>query len=202
MKRIRSVAIICAAMFVLGCDVNDRRERDSTAAVGTAGNEDKAFVEHMLTAGMAEVELGTLAKSKAVNPEVKEFAEMMVRDHSKAGAELKQIATGGAIDFPAQLDERHRDLVQKMSDASGADFDRQYMDVMVDSHEDVIDRLQTRASEDRFGDDKGTVRPEGSDNRVEADINQWAANTLVTARHHLEEAKRIDASLGNRMTRK
>ena len=74
------------------------------------------------------------------------------------------------------------------------------MRAMVDGHEDVLDRLQTRASEDRFGDDKGTVSPERSDNPVEASINQWAAAALPTVRHHLDEAKRIHDGLGRTLT--
>jgi hypothetical protein len=64
----------------------------------------------------------------------------------------------------------------------------------------VVDRLQTRASEDRFGDDKGEVKPERSDNPVEAALNQWAARALPTVRHHLDEAKRIHDGLGWTLT--
>lgn len=87
-----------------------------------------------------------------------------------------------------------------MSNLRGAEFDREYMSAMVDGHEDVLDRLQTRASEDRFGDDKGTVSPERSDNPVEASINQWAAAALPTVRRHLDEAKRIHGGLARPLT--
>lgn len=155
-----------------------------------------------VVSGTAEVELGRLALERASNADVKEFAAMMVRDHSKSLAALKQVASQHAIPAPAALDDKHREIRDKLAGLSGAEFDREYMSVMVDAHETTVDRLQTRASEDRFGDDKGTVRPEGSDNPVEASINQWAANTLPTTRHHLEEAKRIHDSLGNRLTRR
>ena len=87
-----------------------------------------------------------------------------------------------------------------MSNLRGAEFDREYMSAMVDGHEDVLERLQTRASEDRFGDDKGTVSPERSDNPVEASINQWAAAALPTVRRHLDEAKRIHGGLARPLT--
>ena len=48
--------------------------------------------------------------------------------------------------------------------------------------------------------DKGAVRPEDSDNPVEAALNKWAADTLPTARHHLDEARRIKDAIGNRLT--
>ena len=76
------------------------------------------------------------------------------------------------------------------------------MSAMVDGHEDVVDRLQTRASEDRFGDDKGTVTAERSDNPVEASINQWAAAALPDVRHHLDEAKRVHDGLARTLTQR
>ncbi len=48
--------------------------------------------------------------------------------------------------------------------------------------------LQTRANEDRVGDNKGTVTPEQSGDPMAGDINQWAAGKLPTTRHHLDEA--------------
>ena len=62
--------------------------------------------------------------------------------------------------------------------------------------------MQTRASEDRLGDDKGTVKPERSDNPVEAALNQWAAKVLPTTRHHLDEAKRINDGLARTLTQR
>jgi putative membrane protein len=107
-----------------------------------------------------------------------------------------------AIPTPAGLDQQHRDLQTRLSSLKGAEFDREYMNAMVEGHEDVLDRLQTRASEDRVGDDKGTVTPERSDNPVEAAINEWAANALPTVRHHLDEARNIREGLGRTLTQR
>lgn len=204
MKRIDLVTVALATAVTLGCDRGARNEArmdaDQPDTVGTAGmasGADKAFVEDLGNAGMAEVQLGTLAKDRAASPEVKQFAEMMVRDHSASGEELKQIASRHAVAMPAQLDEKHRETMDRLSGIRGQDFDRAYMRIMVDSHEEVIDRLQTRANEDRFGDNKGAVQPERADNPVEASLNEWAAKKLPTTRHHLDEAKRIHRTLEN-----
>ena len=50
---------------------------------------DKKFVMDAAVGGMAEVELGKLAAEKATNPEVKQFGQRMVDDHTKANDELK-----------------------------------------------------------------------------------------------------------------
>jgi putative membrane protein len=63
------------------------------------------FAEHAAMAGNAEVELGQLATQRAQNAQVKDFAQMMVRDHSKSGAELKQTLSAQRA---AQRPERRR----------------------------------------------------------------------------------------------
>src|SRR5688572_9951692 len=108
MKRIGLLTVAFAAAVTLGCN-NPRSEFDSVGTSGEASVSagDRDFVGDLTVAGMAEVELGTLAKERATDSEVKQFADMMVRDHSKAGEELKQAASRHAIPIPAGLDDKH-----------------------------------------------------------------------------------------------
>jgi putative membrane protein len=202
MERIARFAVIGATALLVACNSNRNEARDE-GAVGTAGVSagDQNFVNESLSAGMAEVELGRMAQQRATHPEVKQFAEMMVRDHTQAGDTVRQIAQQHSIQVRAELSEQHRDLMDRLSNLKGADFDREYIDAMIDGHENMVDHLQTRASEDRFGENKGTVQPEGSDNPVEASLNQWAANALPTTRRHLEEARRVRDLLNSANTR-
>jgi putative membrane protein len=205
MKKIGVLPLVFAAALSFACNT-DKPRTSEDATVGTTGTTisagDRDFVEDLTIAGKTEVELGNIAKERAASSEVKQFGEMMVRDHSKAGEALKQVAMQYAIPQPAGLDKPHTDLKNKLSGLTGAEFDREYMRAMVEGHENVVDRLQTRASEDRIGENKGQVKPESSDNPVEAALNQWAANALPTTRHHLDEAKRINERLGRTLTQR
>src|SRR6188472_3738223 len=111
MKRMGILPLVCAAALVVGCNTNKTADnRDEPAAVGTAGEADrtavhdseKDFVRKHLADGEAEIELGRMAAQKASNPEVKRFAQMMVDDHTKAGAELKQVAAKYNVDTTVQ----------------------------------------------------------------------------------------------------
>jgi putative membrane protein len=205
MKRIALLPVAFTAVLSLACNTDNRNTSDESA-VGTTGDAvsagDRAFVDDLTIVNMAEVELGRMAMERGSSAEVKRFGDMMAKDHSKAGDELKQIAMQHAIPMPAGLDQQHQDLKMTLSNLRGAEFDREYMNAMVEGHEDVVDRLQARASEDRVGDDKGTVTPERSDNPVEASINQWAAAALPTTRHHLDEARRIRDGLARTLTQR
>jgi putative membrane protein len=179
---------LLTAVPLVACAADDNRAqdtRDNPAAVGTAGTDapDADFVEEQLADGNAEIELGRLAQQKASNPQVREFGEMMVRDHTQAGEELKQIATKHNIQLPADHDE-HNDLRERLTKASAAEFDREYIDAMVNDHEKAVNDVEDKA--------------EGSNN---AEVKQWAAKTLPTLKQHLERAKQLQQTLNQNQNR-
>jgi putative membrane protein len=118
-----------------------RREAPYVAQVGT-----QSFVSDLIMAGMAEVQLGKIAAEQAANADIKAFGRMMVADHTKSGTELTQIASRLGVQPPTQLDEKHRELVMRLSALRGAEFDRAYMTAMVEGHEKVAGILRSRAS--------------------------------------------------------
>ena len=217
------LALAFAGALMAGCNGN----RTSNNTIATNGNEasttgtagsgvstnDKNWVNDQLSDGMAEVELAKLAKDHASDADVKTFAQMMIDDHTKAGDQLKQIATQYAIpQDDARIDDKHKDLMDKLSKLNGRDFDKEYMSAMVDDHQDAVQDLRSRADENRSLSDRVTgknpenpaaVTPEKADNHIDAAINQWAANNLPTIEHHLDRAKEIKDGLdnGNRTTR-
>ena len=116
-----------------------RAERSSSDRSDT-----REFINTMAIAGMAEVQLGKLAAERAQDPDVKAFAQMMVRDHTEANDELKQASPAG-VQLPTQLDEKHRELADRLTKLQGEEFDREYMKAMVEGHEEVADQLLRHA---------------------------------------------------------
>ena len=220
MKRMALLSVAFAAMVTVGCrgDRPYQNAENPNEAIGTSGKiadktkpADKAkpadrgtqeFVEQMMIDGMAEVQLGKLASSHAQNPAVKQFAQTMVRDHSKAGNELKQIAAHNHMDVkaPAQLDEKHQKLMDKLSKLNGAEFDREYMDAMVDGHRDVLNDMQSRVDEKPYGPQEGEVQPEKSVIPATYSVNAWAAKTLPIVREHLDRAREVRDKVNQRAT--
>ena len=231
MRRFGLLPLALAAVVAVGCNGNRRDSTATTtsdpAAVGTAGEADRAkpgmgdkdFVNDLAIAGMAEVELGRMATEKGANPEVKKFGQTMVDDHTAAGDKLKAIATQHKIEWPATLDDKHRDLRDKLAKLTGAEFDREYMSAMVDGHEAVVDKLESRIDKttlakwktettDQVAGKKAKVEgkavsvlPEQSDNQVTMAINQWAADAFPTVQAHLTSAKSLkNATDKRRMT--
>jgi predicted outer membrane protein len=218
MKRIAILAVAAVTTFGIGCNTDRRANTADNPAVGTSGRTDvsrgdRDFVSDLTIAGMAEIELGRMAAERAANADVKQFAQMMVDDHTAAGNKLKPIATAHSIPMPADLDDKHRDLRERLSKLQGAEFDREYMKAMVSGHEDVVDKLESRIDKERLADYKSkyenrdtgrkteekikvdAVVPEKSDDRVTMSINQWAADSYPVVYGHLQKAKALDASI-------
>ncbi|GAA4395214.1 hypothetical protein GCM10023187_01830 [Nibrella viscosa] len=158
-------------------DSLDDADRDQRAAVL---ENDADFAVKAASGGMMEVELGNLAQQKAQNARVKEFGRMMVEDHTKANNELKDLAARKNITLPTSMGEDHRKHVDELRSKSGADFDRAYMDLMVDDHDEDIDLFEKAAN-----------------NAKDADVKAFAAKTLPTLRKHHEAAKSIKDGMKN-----
>jgi len=139
---------------------------------------DHTFVTKAAEGGLAEVQLGNLAKDKATNPDVKTFGQQMVDDHSKANDELKTLASSKGITLPAEPDAKQKAEHDRLSKLSGAEFDREYMRLMVSDH-------RTDVAEFRRESEHGT----------DADLKAFAAKTLPTLEHHLQMAESTEAKV-------
>ena len=210
MKRIGILSVTFAAMLAIACGDGRRDDANKpagdTPAVGTAGERAAAdrevgplvrnWVEDRLEGGMKEVKLGELASEKGRNADVKAFGKMMVEDHTSAGNELKQIVTKNNINVNPELDN---DAVERFTKSEAAEFDRDYINQMVDDHEATLKALEDRL--DKEGTDENPIyTPKKTDNAVEMELNQWAAKAIPTVRKHLARAKEIDQKLDRRTT--
>jgi putative membrane protein len=148
----------------------------NSSTVSTAGSGD--FWSEAAIGGMAEVELGRLASQKAQNADVKKFAQMMVTDHSKANDELKSIAQKKNIVLPTALDSKHQSDISKFQSASGADFDKQYVDAMVEDHEKDVAFFQRQ-----------------SETGTDPDAKAFATKTLPVLKKHLDAIKAIQSKM-------
>jgi putative membrane protein len=123
---------------------------------------------------MAEVELGKLATEKASSEQVKKFGQRMVDDHTKAGDELKGIASNKGIQVPEKLSAKDQMTKERLSKLSGEQFDKAYMNDMVKDHtQDVADFKRESTS--------------GTD----SDVKEYASKTLPTLQDHLRQAKEV-----------
>src|SRR6516225_8081933 len=70
---------------------NSSARKATMATKSDLSSSDKKFIEKAAQGGVAEVETGKLAAQKAQSPDVKQFGERMVKEHSAANEKLMQL---------------------------------------------------------------------------------------------------------------
>jgi putative membrane protein len=106
----------------------------SANAAAEVSSGDKDFMMAAAQGGMTEVKLGELASQKGMRDDVKEFGQLMVKDHTAINNDLKALATQKGVTLPDSLDADHQAMVDKMATLTGADFDKAYIAGMIKAH--------------------------------------------------------------------
>jgi len=178
-----------------------------TGKAGQLSRGDEKFIKDACRGGKMEVQMGNLGVQRAQNPQVKEFAQGLIDDHTKANSELKQLAMSkgltvsesdsiaegtdttdadrtrvrerGETDQDAKGGHKEHTGLKKLEALSGADFDREFVRMAVKDHEKDISEFE-----------KASQKVEDSE------VKAFAAKTLPTLREHLQQAKSLQSEIG------
>ena len=192
-----AAALALGAASLLGACAGDGAEENlDTAALGTsagaldtaggaagAGAMSEANI-FGLTAlvDQAEVEAGELAREKAQNARVKEYAARMVTEHSnhmrEAGNLAQQLSVNPSEPTGEGLEQMHDELMTNLRQASGVAFDTLYMAGMVREHSATLERLNAAMN--------------ATQNQQ---VQQFLNRTRTTVQQHLELAQQIRGEL-------
>jgi putative membrane protein len=124
---------------------NDQMGVQQQMGQGQQEMKDKQFVSAALEGGLAEVTLGKLAAEKGSSPEVKQFGQQMVEDHTKLGEQMKPVAQQIGVKIPTELSKKDKALEAKLSGLSGTQFDKAYVEAMVKDHKKDYSEFQDEA---------------------------------------------------------
>ena len=176
-KQLFAVAVAVAAVIGLAGSPAAQDAKKEAAKGALAGNDLK-YLRQMAQANMAEVEAGKLGASKASSDEVKKFAQHMVDDHSKALSENRSLAKSKKVQAPKTPMKKHQEAKKKLESTPGAGFDKAFMQQMVKDHQDALKLHQDAAR-----------------NAKDKELKAAAEKGVPVIEKHLEDAKRISASL-------
>jgi putative membrane protein len=87
---------------------------------------------------LTEMQLGRLALQQGQTESLRHFAHAMIDAYEKATADIARVAARRALPVPSSLDEEHQQLVERMRQKSGRDFDLAYTGRMIDDHESAV----------------------------------------------------------------
>ena len=132
------------------------------------------FVDRASAAGIAELETARMALEQGRSAEVKNFAEKMIKDHTAANEDLKEIAAEKKLEIADSPDamNKAKGMILEMRD--GEDFDQAYARNQVNAHEQAIELYREAA--------------QGVNDEA---LQAFAKEKLPTLEEHLEMARKL-----------
>jgi putative membrane protein len=135
------------------------------------------FVNKVIGGTQFELQSARVALEKSQNPSIRAFADRMIKDHTKAGDDLKKTAAAeSSIQLPQDVNIP-QDMSSKLDELkaiSGKDFDAKFIDIMAADHREDVNLFQA-------------YEASGTDPAIKS----FARRTLPTIEHHMREIESL-----------
>jgi putative membrane protein len=169
MKRILS-AVCCLALCSMPALAKEKK-----AAAGAAMS-DQQFVDFAAQTDMVEANLGQMAGSVASAQPVKDYAQMLVTDHTNDFNQLYSVAHQANLNMPNAIDAEHnKAMIDPFQKLKGAAFDHHYVQEMIAGHTKAI----------------AVFKKEAADAQNPA-LKSYAEQDLPVLQKHLDGAKALE----------
>ena len=145
----------------------------------TSAVADSAFIRQAIAGNLLEVRLGTLAGQRASSAEVRKFGQRMVTEHGNMGRQWSEVASKNGLPASGTLDPVQQQSVTRLAALAGAEFDRAYMNDMVQDHQQDVATFQRLGPAAHSGD-----------------VRSFAASGVSVMQQHLVLAQQVAAQVG------
>lgn len=145
--------------------------------MGSTAREHERFFTRLARLNERELLLSRQAAERATNPQVRAYATEMAREHTSATEELSRLSTRKGVTIQRMSAEKVADLQQDWAAKSGREHDEDYLEAMIDAHEDTLDLLEKGA---------------GS---KDAEVAAFASKMRPQIQTHLQRARALKKSL-------
>lgn len=178
----KHVMLALSALALVACGQQAAQKAESETPTSTPvvaqapAVSDADFVAAVANADHYEIQLSQLAADRAARADVKEYAAMLVRDHSATSDQVAQIATALSLTPPTPvLSAAHSDRINNLRSSSGAAFDDAFLDTQVEVHENAVQLFERYL----------TSAPQGQ-------LRTFAETTLPKLREHLQRGQSLE----------
>lgn len=134
-----------------GTTTSDKSDTTGKAKSAKLSADDKKIVSHLHSLHMMEIDAGKLAQKNGGDA-VKRYGQTLVSDHQAADKQLAAMAKKkGVAKIPMakpvteaeRMEQQdHKSAVAKLKKLSGAEFDRQFLALMVMDHDREVTRAE------------------------------------------------------------
>jgi putative membrane protein len=136
------------------------------------------FLADAIRGNVAEVKLGQLAAERAESQQVREYGDMLRKDHTRSLEKASSLASEIGVPASSELTAQQQKQFESLQKLSGDEFDTTFLSQMVSDHQTDIAKFSAQAQT-------------GSNPEVMA----YAKETLPTLQSHLQHAQSIQSEL-------
>lgn len=173
MRRIVS-AVCCMALCCLPALAQKAHAHKGAAMAKNAAMTDQQFVDLAAQTDMLEAHLGQMAQDQASSQAVKDYAQMLMTDHTADYQQLGILAAKDNLTVPKGLGDEQNKMIAPFEKLKGAAFDSRYIHTMIMGHTHAIEVYKKEATDAQS-----------------ADVKDYATATLPTLQKHLDGAKAL-----------
>jgi putative membrane protein len=179
-----SIFFIGASLLLFACNSNSNSsdsvekadsansvKQDMATDVSHTKENTADFLVKAANGGLTEVAAGKIGENKAVNKSVKDFAKLMVKDHSALNDQVKSLASNLNVTLPDSPATANQQTLTDLSNEKAKDFDKDFIDMMVKDHKSTISLFK-----------------DASDDDINADVKSFVVATIPTLESHLSKA--------------
>lgn len=149
-----------------------------TAAATLGSVNATAFVQNAARSDMYEIQAANMALQRSQNAQIKDFAQMMVKDHTQTSQKLMSTLPAGMM-APKDLDKRRQGMLDNLKNSAPGEFDKRYVAQQIAAHQEAVTLMRG------YGD--------RGDN---PQLKQLAAATAPKVEQHLQLAKMLPGAAG------
>lgn len=157
--------------------INETRQMTS-AGVDSLTDAEAGAIAHKINDG--EIELAQIAVSNASNPAVRDYAQMMITDHTNANAMLEREGYAAAPNSAVNALDAATNHMKSMLNGNGPAFDRAYISGQIDMHTNALSMVSKN------------LAPSAQDPKLRAIFS----DTRRTVEMHLQRAKELQNQIG------
>lgn len=141
----------------------------------SASSLDQEFLKMAANSDQFEIRTSQLALEKTSNPEVKQYAQRMIQEHTESTQQLTQLASKKGITLPTSPNSFQQAVIEQLTSLTGAQFDRAYLAAQTNGHMLTVAVYQTEVGQGK-----------------DPDIQSFASKLLPTVAGHYQMANQMD----------
>lgn len=172
------IFFLAAASGMTGCNREKGVEAARKDRQPSLTQSEQAFMVEAAQNDLGEIDMAQIALHNSGTRDVRDFANMIKSDHTNALDDLADLMQASNVQIPRSIPAQTQRDISRMASLQGGEFDREFVNMVVDEHQKTIEM---------FRDQQSTTR--------DADLQKYLEDTLPILEMHLEKAQRLQTKL-------